>query len=121
MGLSIGVLKETFPGERRVAITPKVIDLLTKSGAEVTVETGAGLESGVSDEDYTAKGAKIAPTAAAVAEGAQILLTVRVPEPGGLVRKGQIVIGMADPFTPIAGMAFDLIADYCPQRFAGYP
>jgi NAD(P) transhydrogenase subunit alpha len=99
LGLSIGVLKETFPGERRVAITPKVIDLLTKSGAEVTVETGAGLESGVSDEDYTAKGAKIAPTAAAVADGAQILLTVRVPEPAGLVRKGQVVIGMADPLS----------------------
>ena len=99
MGLSIGVLKENYPGERRVAITPKVIDLLTKAGAEICIETGAGLESGFSDEDYTAKNAKIAPSAAAVAEGAQILLTVRVPEPAGLVRKGQIMIGMADPLS----------------------
>lgn len=99
MGLSIGVLKETLAGERRVAITPKVIDVLTKAGAEVLVESGAGLESCYPDEDYTAKGAKIAPNAAAVAEAAQILLTVRVPAPGGLVKNGQIVIGMADPLS----------------------
>ena len=99
MGLSIGVLREKFPGERRVAITPKVLDLLTKAGAEITVETGAGLEAGFSDADYTAKGAKIGASAAAVSQAAQILLTVRVPEPAGLVRKEQIVIGMADPLS----------------------
>jgi H+-translocating NAD(P) transhydrogenase subunit alpha len=99
LGLSIGVLKETLAGERRVAITPKVLDVLTKSGAEILVETGAGLEAGYPDEEYTAKGAKIAPTAAAVAEASQILLTVRVPAPAGLVKKNQIVIGMADPLS----------------------
>jgi len=99
LGLSIGVLKETLAGERRVAITPKVIDVLTKAGAEVLVEAGAGLESGYPDDDYIAKGAKIAPSAAAVAEASQILLTVRVPAPGGLVKAGQIVIGMADPLS----------------------
>ena len=99
MGLSIGVLKETLAGERRVAITPKVIDVLTKAGAEVLVEAGAGLESGYPDDDYIAKGAKIAPSPAAVAEASQILLTVRVPAPGGLVKAGQIVIGMADPLS----------------------
>jgi len=99
LGLSIGVLKETFPGEGRVAITPKVIDMLTKVGAEVVVEAGAGLEAGFADEDYTAKGAKIAPTAAGVADAAHILVTVRVPEPEGLVKAGQIVIGFADPLS----------------------
>jgi len=99
VGLSLVVLKETLEGERRVAITPKVIDVLTKAGAEVLVEAGAGLESGYPDDDYIAKGAKIAPSAAAVAEASQILLTVRVPAPGGLVRAGQIVIGMADPLS----------------------
>ena len=99
MGLSIGVLKETLPGERRVAITPKVIDVLTKAGADVLIETGAGLDSGFPDEDYTAKGAKIALNAPAVADAALILLTVRVPEPAGLVKKGQIVIGLADPLS----------------------
>jgi H+-translocating NAD(P) transhydrogenase subunit alpha len=99
LGLSIGVLKETLPGERRVAITPKVIDVLTKAGADVLIETGAGLDSGFPDEDYTAKGAKIAPSAAAVVDAALILLTVRVPVPVGLVKKGQIVIGLADPLS----------------------
>jgi NAD(P) transhydrogenase subunit alpha len=99
LGLLIGVLKETLPGERRVAITPKVIDVLTKAGAEVVIQAGAGLESGFPDEDYTAKGAKIASGAASVAEAAQILLTVRVPQPAGLVKKGQIVIGLADPLS----------------------
>ena len=99
MGLSIGILKETLPGERRVAITPKVIDVLTKAGAEVLIETAAGLDSGFPDEDYTAKGAKIAPSATAVVEAAQILLTVRVPQPVGLVKRGQIVIGLADPLS----------------------
>ncbi len=99
MGLSIGVLKETLAGERRVAMTPKVIDVLTKAGAEVLVETGAGLESGYPDEEYTAKGAKIAGDSADVAAAAQILLTVRVPEPSSLVKKGQIVVGLADPLS----------------------
>jgi proton-translocating NAD(P)+ transhydrogenase subunit alpha len=99
LGLSIGVLKETLPGERRVAITPKAIDVLTKAGAEVLIETGAGLDSGFPDEDYTAKGAKISPSSAAIAQAAQILLTVRVPEPAGLVNRGQIVIGIADPLS----------------------
>ena len=99
MGLSIGVLKETVPGERRVAITPKVMDLLNKVGASVSIETGAGLESGFSDEDYAAKGARIDPNAAAVVADAQILLTVRAPEPVDFVRKRQIVIGFCDPLS----------------------
>ena len=99
MGLSIGVLREKYPGERRVAITPKVMDLLAKAGASVILESGAGVESGLPDDDYSAKGVVIAPSAAAVAEAAQILLTVRVPQPAGLVRRGQIVIGMADPLS----------------------
>ena len=99
MGLSIGVLKETLPGERRVAVTPKAIDALTKAGAEVCVESGAGREAGFADEEYVAKGASVVASATAVSEGAQILLTVYAPEPAGLVRKGQIVIGLCDPLS----------------------
>jgi NAD(P) transhydrogenase subunit alpha len=92
------VLKETLPGERRVAITPKVIDALTKAGAEVWIETGAGLESGFPNDEYAAKGAHLAESAAEVRDKAQVLLTVRAPEPAGL-RKGQIVIGLCDPLS----------------------
>jgi len=98
LAISVGVLKETFPGERRVAITPKLIDTLTRASAEVWIETGAGTESGFPDEEYTARGAKIAADAAEVRQGAQILLTVRAPEPAGL-HKGQIVIGLCDPLS----------------------
>src|ERR1700686_2973486 len=63
------------------------------------IETGAGRDSGFPDEDYIAKGAKIAHSTAAVADQALILLTVRVSEPAGLVKKGQIVIGLADPLS----------------------
>jgi H+-translocating NAD(P) transhydrogenase subunit alpha len=95
LGISVGVLKETFPGERRVAITPKAMDALTKAGAEVWIETGAGNEAGFPDEEYAARGVKIAVDADEVHEKAQILLTVRAPEPAGL-RKGQIVVGLCD-------------------------
>ena len=98
MAISVGVLKETLPGERRVAMTPKVIDALTKAGAEVWIEAGAGNESGFPDEEYAARNAKIAADAHEVREKAQILLTIRAPEPVGL-RKGQIVIGLCDPLS----------------------
>jgi len=98
LAISVGVLKETLPGERRVAMTPKVIDALTKAGADVWIEAGAGNESGFPDEEYAARNAKIAADAHAVREKAQILLTVRAPEPAGL-RKGQIVIGLCDPLS----------------------
>ena len=99
LGLSIGVFKETLPGERRVALVPKAMDLLAKAGATFVVETGAGSASGHSDQEYAAKGATIAASAQAVADGAQVLFTVRAPEPDGLVKQGQIVIGMADPLS----------------------
>jgi H+-translocating NAD(P) transhydrogenase subunit alpha len=97
LGLSVGVLKETFPGERRVALTPKVIDMLTKVNAEVWIESGAGVESGHPDEEYAGRGAKVA-SGADVRSNAGILLTVRAPQPAGL-KKGQIVIGFCDPLS----------------------
>ena len=59
MGLSVGVVKETIPGERRVALTPKVSEMLTKVGAEVWIENGAGLEAGYPDQEYAGRGAKV--------------------------------------------------------------
>src|SRR6202008_1323598 len=65
----VGVPRETFPGERRVALVPSVVPTLAKSGLEVVVEAGAGIEAGYPDADYTAKGGKI------VAERAEIFRT----------------------------------------------
>ena len=56
----VGTVRETLPGERRVAIVPDLIPGLQKAGIEVLIEAGAGIEAGFTDEAYTNKGAKIA-------------------------------------------------------------
>jgi NAD(P) transhydrogenase subunit alpha len=58
----VGVPRESFPGERRVALTPAVIPSYAKAGVEVVVETGAGMEAGYPDPQYVEKGAKIVAT-----------------------------------------------------------
>jgi NAD(P) transhydrogenase subunit alpha len=72
----VGVPRETFPGERRVAMVPAVIPSLTKAGLEVVVEAGAGKEAGYLDADYAAKGAKILSTRAEVFAAADIIIQV---------------------------------------------
>jgi len=72
----VGVPRESFPGERRVAMVPAVIPSLTKASLEVVVEAGAGREAGYLDADYAAKGAKILPTRADVFGAADIVLQV---------------------------------------------
>jgi NAD(P) transhydrogenase subunit alpha len=101
--LSVGVPKETFPGERRVALTPLAIPALTKAGLRIVVERGAGAEAGFFDEAYGEKGA--ATGSRAEAFGADIVLQVRTfpanPEAGradlDLLRPDQLVIGLANP------------------------
>jgi NAD(P) transhydrogenase subunit alpha len=72
----VGVPRESFPGERRVAMVPAVIPSLAKAGLEVVVEAGAGNEAGYLDADYAAKGAKILPTRADVFAAADIVVQV---------------------------------------------
>jgi NAD(P) transhydrogenase subunit alpha len=72
----VGVPRETFPGERRVALVPSVVPTLAKSGLEVVVEAGAGIEAGYPDADYTAKGAKIIAERAEVFRTSDIIVQV---------------------------------------------
>jgi proton-translocating NAD(P)+ transhydrogenase subunit alpha len=72
----VGVPRETFPGERRVALVPSVVPTLAKSGLEVVVEAGAGSEAGYPDADYTAKGAKIIAERAEVFRTSDIIVQV---------------------------------------------
>jgi NAD(P) transhydrogenase subunit alpha len=58
----IGVVRESFPGERRVALVPQSVPGLVKAGVEVLVEAGAGIEAGYPDEAYQQKGATLVPT-----------------------------------------------------------
>jgi NAD(P) transhydrogenase subunit alpha len=100
-------VKESFPGERRVALVPGVLPQLMRAGPEVLLEPGAGVEAGFLDEDFTAKGATIAASRADVFEQADVMVMVRAPganpEAGDAdleaMRSGQIVIGACDPLT----------------------
>jgi H+-translocating NAD(P) transhydrogenase subunit alpha len=101
LSLSVGVIKETFPSERRVAVVPRAIDLLKKSQIELWIEAGAGIESGFPDEDYVARGAHVV-SAAEVRKNARIMLHVRVPESPTGLSNGDIAIGLCDPLTDLA-------------------
>ncbi len=72
----VGVPRESFPGERRVALVPAVIPNLAKGGLEVVMEAGAGVEAGYPDADFAAKGAKILPQRAEVFRAADIIVQV---------------------------------------------
>ena len=101
--MKIGVPRETFPGERRVALTPASLAPLTKAGVEIVVAAGAGTAAGQSDDAYREKGATIVDRATVFA--AEVVVQVRALganlEAGitdlGLMHRGQIVIGMCDP------------------------
>ena len=64
--MKVAVLKESRPGEDRVALVPQGVQALVKKGLEVVVEQGAGKASGVSDDDYREAGASVAASAAVV-------------------------------------------------------
>jgi len=72
----IGVPRETFPGERRVALVPAVIPNLAKAGFEVLMEAGAGTRAGYPDSEYTSKGAKLVPERKDVFRLADIIVQV---------------------------------------------
>ncbi len=101
----VAAVRETFPGERRVALVPAVIAGLVKLAGEVRIERGAGLAAGFTDEAYAEKGAQLVTREEALA--ADCLLQVRSlgtnPQAGAAdvpaLRDGQIVIGMCDPLT----------------------
>jgi proton-translocating NAD(P)+ transhydrogenase subunit alpha len=98
--MKVAVVSESKAGEPRVAATPETVKKLKALGADVVIEQGAGLQSGILDADYQAAGARMAPTAQAAAGDADIVLRVRRPsetETQGY-KKGALVIGMMDPF-----------------------
>ena len=95
----IGVPKEVFPGERRVATVPEVVEKLIKLGFTVQVEAGAGEAANVSDEDYRKAGAGIVDSAAALWAGSDIVFKVRPPtlDEVGLMKEGGALIGFIWP------------------------
>ena len=95
----IGVPREVFLGEKRVATVPDVVTKLTKLGFAVVVEQGAGELADLSDEAFVQAGATIAPNAAALWSGSDIVFKVRAPtnEEVALMHEGQTLIGFLWP------------------------
>lgn len=95
----IGVPKETFPLEKRVATVPDVVEKLIKLGFQVAVESGAGEAANFSDEAYRAAGAEILPDAAALWAASDIVLKVRPPSEAevALMREGGTLIDFIWP------------------------
>jgi H+-translocating NAD(P) transhydrogenase subunit alpha len=104
--MRIGVPKESYPGEHRVALVPLAIPALSKAGFEILLEQGAGVEAGYPDALYAEKGTKILPDRAAVFAEADLIvqvlcygsndLTGKADLP--LMRRGQGLIGFLRPF-----------------------
>jgi NAD(P) transhydrogenase subunit alpha len=113
--MKIAVGAESDPSEPRVAATPETVKKMIGLGAEVAIEPGAGVKSGILDTDYTAAGATVAKGAAS---GADIVLTVRRPSPADLngVKPGALVISIMDPYGNEA--ALKALADVRVTAFA---
>jgi NAD(P) transhydrogenase subunit alpha len=101
----VGVPREIYPGERRVALVPAAVPVLAKAGMEVLVEAGAGASAGYPDAEYIAKGAKIAADRAEVFRTADVIVQVlgygandrTGNEDVPLLRRDQVLIGFLRP------------------------
>jgi H+-translocating NAD(P) transhydrogenase subunit alpha len=101
----VGVPKETYPGERRVALVPSVIPSLAKTGLQVAIEQGAGVSAGYPDAAYAEKGAQVLPNRAAVFASADIITQVLCYGSNDatgksdlpLMRHDQVLIGFLRP------------------------
>jgi len=113
-----GVIKESCPGEHRVALVPATLASLAQAGCEVLIEPGAGLAAGFADAAYREKGAKIAGDRAEVCRRCDVVLQVRSLgsnlEAGvtdlELVREGQVFLGFCDPLSSAGAAAAQQMA-----------
>ncbi len=109
----VGIPKETYPGEQRVALVPETIATLLAQDLQVAVEAGAGQAAGFNDEAYSERGARLVATRAEVFSQADIVLQVRTlganPQAGqsdlDLMREGQVLIGASEPLGDTAPLS----------------
>jgi len=95
--MRVGIPKETWPGETRVAIIPAAVPGLLKAGLDVAVEAGAGASAGFTDDMYRAQGATLVGRSD-LFKSSDIVLQVRaLPADASSLGPGQTVIGFADP------------------------
>ncbi|MEK9866536.1 MAG: Re/Si-specific NAD(P)(+) transhydrogenase subunit alpha [Betaproteobacteria bacterium] len=96
----IGIPKEIASGENRIACSPEIVKKLVKDGHKVFVESGAGVSSCFSDDDFSSSGATILATAKEVFEGAELIMKVQAPTDAELdmLESGKILIGLLRPY-----------------------
>jgi len=113
--MKVAIAAESDKGEPRVSGTPETVKKLIGLGAEVAVEPGAGLASGIPDSEYAEAGAKVAPGATADAD---VVLKVRRPSAEELkgYKKGAIAVALMDPYGNDA--AINALADAGVTGFA---
>lgn len=97
--MKIAVLRETVVGEKRVSASPETVRKFIALGADVAVESGAGVSASVADADYAAAGATVADRAAAL-KGAGLILCIQGPDPATLTggSPGALLVGGLNPF-----------------------
>ena len=98
--MRLAVLKERRASETRVAATPDTVKRLIGLGLAVAVETGAGAAAAIPDREFAATGASIAPDAAEVLTGAEIVFAVQMPRPEqrALIQRGALLVCIANAF-----------------------
>jgi NAD(P) transhydrogenase subunit alpha len=99
MAVTIGVARETAPGEKRVAATPETCKKLIVAGATVRVERGAGSGAYFTDQAYADAGAQLVADRAAAYDGADLVLCVQAPDAAtiGTLTPGTALVGMLQP------------------------
>jgi len=100
--MQLSVLTETLPHERRVALVPDSVARLVKGGLAVTVQRGAGVAAGFTDEAYEAAGATLAPDASAAVAGAELVCKVQPPTQAeiALLPSGSALVSLMQPPVP---------------------
>ena len=101
----VGVPRESYPGERRVALVPAVVPALVKAGLDVRIESGAGVSAGFPDSGYASQGARLMPDRQQLYSEVDLLLQVHGPgatpetreAERNLLRSDQFVVGLFDP------------------------
>jgi len=108
----IGVPTETFPGEKRVALTPETASHIQKLGHTLCVQSGAGLSANISDELYQQAGVEVLADAQSIYDKAQLILKVRAPQADSsagdelaMLKPGTILLGFIWPAQNEALMA----------------
>jgi NAD(P) transhydrogenase subunit alpha len=107
--MKIGIVKERREGERRCAVSPDTVKKYVGLGAQVAIETGAGVAAAITDEAFKAAGAEIVGDAAAALGGADLVLKVQRPEAEelGHMKRGAVLAAILNPYN-----AKESIADY---------